>query len=99
VAAQTREGKTERFYFDAATHLPSRLDLWEQGPEGARVEGEFLLAEYRLEDYRRVDGMMLPFRIVRVRPRSTIEYRFNEIKHDVEVDDQTFTPPPQKSKQ
>jgi hypothetical protein len=48
------------------------------------------------EDYRNVDGVMLPFRIRSSdgSPFSTSVKVFTSVRHDVDVDDATFQPPP-----
>ena len=48
LSATRRDGKTDRFYFDAITGLPIRLDVWEEGPEAVRTgrSGDFYLAHY-----------------------------------------------------
>src|SRR5262249_15939765 len=48
------------------------------------------------EDYRRVDGVMLPFRVRSSdgAPFDTSTRVFTSIRHDVDVDDSTFELPP-----
>jgi len=94
IAAVTKEGKTEKFYFDTATYLPIRLDLWDGGPEAIRRPGEFYLARYYLSDYKVVDGMQIPFTIRRVRPNSTAIYKYEEVRQNVETDEKVFEPLP-----
>ena len=90
ITAVTREGKMEKFYFDTATYLPIRLDLWDGGPEDVRRSGEFYLARYYLSDYKTVDGIQIPFAIRRVRPNSTAIYKYEEVRQNVEIDEKVF---------
>jgi hypothetical protein len=98
IDATTKDNRKERFYFDASTGLPVRLDLWEEGPEGTRIEGEYYLAQYYLGDYRMVNGIQVPFSIRRVRPHSTMIFTFTEVKHNIALDDSVFEAPRQSSK-
>jgi hypothetical protein len=88
VAAQSRLGRTERFYFDPATGLAMYLEVWEEGPEGLRVVGggEFYQSRYVLEDYRLVDGLRVPFHVQRQRPSSLVDMRFDRVRVNVAVD-------------
>jgi len=97
IEATTKDNRTERFYFDSSTGLPVRLDLWEEGPEGARIRGEYYLAQYYLSDYRIVDGIQVPFSIRRVRPHSTMIFTFTEVKQNIPLDDRIFEAPRQSS--
>lgn len=98
IDATTKDNRIERFYFDASTGLPVRLDLWEEGPEGTRIEGEYYLAHYYLGDYRTIDGVQIPFSIRRVRPHSTMIFTFTEVKQNIALDDSLFEAPRQSSK-
>jgi hypothetical protein len=95
VAATSRIGRTERFYFDPATGLPAHLEVWEEGPEGLRTVGggEYYQTRYTLSDYRDVDGARLPFSILRKRPNSSGQYRFERIRQNVPVDTTLEAPP------
>ena len=75
-----------------------RLDLWEEGPEGRRIEGECYLAHYYLGDYRTINGVQVPFSIRRVRPHSTMIFTFTEVKHNIALDDSIFEASHQSSK-
>ncbi len=88
VAAQSRLGKTERFYFDPATGLAAYLEVWEEGPEGARIVGggEFYQTVYIIDDYRTVDGIRIPFRVRRKRPHTLVDMRFDTVRVNAPVD-------------
>jgi hypothetical protein len=91
VTAKRRGGRTDRFYFDPESGLPIQLDLWEEGPEAVRRPGRFYLAHYELRDYRYVDGVAIPFQIRRIRPNSTMVFRFTEVRQNVPLPDSIFT--------
>jgi hypothetical protein len=46
-----------------------------------------------LLDYRKVDGVMIPFRIVFGRKGGAYTYFFNEVKHNEQIDDNLFKKP------
>jgi hypothetical protein len=92
IAATARDGKADRYHFDVSTAELVRVDAWEEGPQGVR-SGEPYVAIYHLEDYRKVDGVRVPFRIRRVRPASESLYRFDEVRHNVRVDEALFALP------
>jgi len=96
VAAQSRLGKTERFWFDPSTGLVRILDVWEEGPEGLRSVGggEFYESHYLVDDYRPVGKHTLPFRIRRVRPNSSVDMRFASVRVDAPVDTLREQAPP-----
>jgi photosynthetic reaction center cytochrome c subunit len=80
---------TERLYFDAQTGLLIRQDVEVDGPQGKTA----LSVEYA--DYREVDGVKLPFSRRWSRPGFTFTQRFDEIKHNVAIDDARFEKPAQ----
>lgn len=86
-------GKADRFYFDPVTGLPVQLDVWEEGPEAVREPGESYLAHYQLDDYRTVDGVAVPFYVRRVRPNSTMTFRFTQVRQNVALSDSIFRDP------
>jgi hypothetical protein len=86
-------GRADRFYFDVVTGLPVQLDVWEEGPEAVRRPGEFYLAHYQLDDYRTVDGVAVPFYVRRVRPNSTMTFRFTAVRQNVALSDSIFRDP------
>lgn len=86
VNAQTRV----TFYFDAASGLLLR--------ERTSTETSFIPLQDQVdyEDYRSVDGVMLPF-LIRSSdgsPFDTSVKVFTSVRHDIDVDDRTFQPPP-----
>ena len=73
----------ERWYFDAKTWLPARIDMTIQGTP---IQAWF-------EDYRRVDGVKVPFRVRRSRPDFSWTYEFTTIEQNVPLDDSVFAKP------
>ena len=53
---------------------------------------------WTLEDYREVDGMLFPFRVSMSRKGGQSTYEFNEVKHNIEIDDSIFARPASESK-
>lgn len=78
---------TGRLYFDAQTWLLIRQDSMVEGPQGKTP----LIVEF--EDYREVDGVKLPFSRRWSRPGFTFTQKFDEIKHNVSIDDARFEKP------
>jgi len=83
------------WYFDVETGLLLR--------ERTTTETELVPLQEQVEydDYRRVDGVMLPFvmRSADGSPFSTSLRTFTSIRHDVDVDDSTFAMPVQPIKE
>ena len=79
IQATSREGLAEKLFFDAQSGLLLR-----------RVVGP---TETEFSDYRDVDGVRLPFSIVRKLPGTTLSWKFREIRHNVEIDDAKFAVP------
>lgn len=48
---------------------------------------------WTLEDYREVDGVLFPFRVIMSRKGGQSRYEFSEVKHNVEIDDSLFARP------
>jgi hypothetical protein len=46
-----------------------------------------------IQDYRRVDGVLLPHRISASRKGGSTTWEFNEIRHNIEISDSIFTMP------
>jgi len=99
LSAIRRGGRADRFYFDLVTGLPVQLDVWEEGPEAVRRPGESYLAHYQLDDYRTVDGVAVPFYVRRVRPNSTMTFRFNEVRQNLALSDSIFRDPARSANQ
>jgi hypothetical protein len=77
VAATTANGATHHLWFDAETSL-----LLRRSDEIETVLGR-LPEQYDFEDYRRVDGVMVPFRMLWSRADYQVTFRFDEVRHNV----------------
>ena len=89
VALAVDPDTTTRFFFDTQTGLLLRKLTT------TRTMLAPLPGQVDFEDYRDVDGVKLPFtiRISDTAPFTTGTRRFNEIRHNVPVDDKVFDPP------
>lgn len=87
VEATPDEGNVEKWYFDVTTGLLQRVDAERESPQGSAV------VESTFKDYREVDGVKIPFTIEQVMPAMTIIVKFDEVKHNVDIEDAKFTKP------
>jgi zinc protease len=87
VEAVPAEGSAEKMYFDVETGLLVRTDAEREGPEG------MVSVETYLENYKEVDGIKMPFTIRQVMPNMAILVKFDEVKHNIEIDDAKFAKP------
>ena len=89
--ATRSDGRIERLYFSSQSHLPLRVDMWEEGPEGERVPGESYLARFLLSDYKARDGILVPYTIRRERPNSIAIYKWKTVQHNTQIDAAVFS--------
>jgi hypothetical protein len=82
--AVRRDGARVKLYFDASSGLLLRRESQVKTPLGALPD----VTDF--EDYRKVQGINMPFRIKRSRPPSTVVEEFSEIKINVPIDDSRF---------
>jgi hypothetical protein len=73
----------ESWSFDAKTWLPAKMELTVRGTP----------IQVWFEDYRRVGGVKVPFRIRRARPDFAWTNEFTSIEQNVPLDDRQFTKP------
>lgn len=87
VQATSSDGSSETLYFDVATGLIVRRDL--------PVYFSLRNVEVYFDNYKVVDGIMLPFvvRIVRKTAPFMTVFAFDTIKHNVKVSDAKFEKP------
>ena len=83
VEAVTGDGVSEAMFFDVGTGLLVRRDVTLQG---TTIQGY-------LEDYREMDGVKLPFTIRRTRADFSFTYKFDEVIHNVAIEDAKFNKP------
>ena len=79
-------GQKERLYLDAKTYLPVRSNTV------LLLEGNSVLAEIYLDDWREVDGIKYPFYMSQKFPGMTMTYNVKEIKHNVPINPKLFEP-------
>lgn len=87
VEATPADGSVEKLYFDAEGGLLVRHDAERESPQGP------VLVELYFEDYRDVDGVKVPFILRQVSPQFTVQTKFNEVRHNVEIEDAKFSKP------
>jgi hypothetical protein len=79
-------GSPVRMFFDPETYLILRTVTTVNSPQlGGDVE-----QSTDLSDYRTVDGVKLPFRIVTTNPIQTLTIALTKVEHNVAIDDATF---------
>ncbi|HJZ67757.1 MAG TPA: hypothetical protein VKF81_06535, partial [Blastocatellia bacterium] len=83
IEAATADGLTEALYFDVGSGLLVRRDVTLQGTT---------LQAY-LEDYKDVDGIKVPFTIRRVRSDFSFTQKFDQVTHNIAIDDAKFSKP------
>jgi outer membrane lipoprotein-sorting protein len=80
------KGSTVRVYFDPETYLALRTVTTINSPQlGGDVE-----QSTELSDYRTVDAVKLPFRVVTTNPAQTVAITLTKIEHNVPLDDALF---------
>src|SRR5262245_14427351 len=85
VGTSTTDGTSQTMYFDAINGLLIRRDITLQ---------QTTLETY-LEDYKEVDGILIPLTIRRKRPDFSFTYKFEEVRHNITIDDAKFEKPAQ----
>ncbi|HVX66401.1 MAG TPA: hypothetical protein VHA11_07360 [Bryobacteraceae bacterium] len=84
VEAQPAEGAVERLYFDSQSGLLSEVDIEMPSKSVMKVV---------LEDYKTVDGLLLPFTFKEDSPEISLVIRISEITHNVAIDPARFAKP------
>ena len=89
-------GNPETIYIDRKTFFPVRLDTVRKVKNPVAGEMEIPL-QIQQEDYKQVDGVWLPFKLVRratvMGEIQTITYTWQTIEHNVEIPAERFAPP------
>lgn len=81
-------GSPEKLYFDTQTGLLLKRVTQRESPLGQ------LVIETIYEDYREVDGVKLPFLVRRLTSAVSSTLNYEEIKHNLPVEDKIFQKPP-----
>ncbi len=89
-------GKPETIYIDCKTLFPVRLDTVRKVKNAVSGELDIPLQIVQ-EDYRQVDGVWLPFKLIRramvMGQPQTITYTWQSIEQNVDIPAQRFEPP------
>jgi thiol-disulfide isomerase/thioredoxin len=80
-------GGAEIMYFDSKSGLLTGRDVTQQTPRGP------IRVEMRYSDWRDVDGVKLPFKIIQTMPNLKYVFTVREVKHNLPVDDKLFEKP------
>jgi len=87
VEYSSQKNETTKLSFDAETGLLARSEESISRPEGTYT------VKLDMDDYRPVDGMMVPFRMKRTEKGSVIKMRLTQVKGNVPIDDEMFLKP------
>lgn len=86
-ASLAEGGQPDKLYFDAQSGLPVRLISQHHSPEGvSQFQEDFA-------DWRRVDGVTLPFSISQTGGDTGFVVKMSEVRHNVELGDGEFSKP------
>lgn len=87
IAAKSKDGRPETWYFDADSGLKVRNVSQTDGPNGP-VE-----VDTTIGDYREVDGVKVPFMIHQSMGDISYTIKFTDVKQNVPIDDAKFEKP------
>jgi len=87
VEYSSHKNETTKLYFDAESGLALRSE-----ETLARPDGTFT-TRLDMDDYRAVDGMMVPFRMKRTEKGAVIKIRLTQVKNNLPIDDDMFVKP------
>jgi outer membrane lipoprotein-sorting protein len=87
IRATPKAGSVTKLYFDAVSYmLVKSVATINMSAAGGDVE-----QTSEQSDFRKVDGIMLPFLVVRSDPSQTATIKFTKIEHNVALDDKIFS--------
>jgi len=78
----------EKFYFDSQSGLLVRRDF-----ERVTLDDGIIPFEIDYEDFKDVEGLKIPFTVIRKTPDYSMSYRFSEVKFNEPIDDGKFAKP------
>ena len=87
VEYSAQKNEMTKLYFDAETGLPIRSVETYTKPEGTST------VRLDMDDYRSVDGMMIPFRMRRTEKGAVIRIKLTQVKNNLPIDDEMFAKP------
>jgi hypothetical protein len=88
VDATSGDGASEKLYFDSQSGLLVRRDF-----ERVTLDDGIILFEVDYEDFKDVQGVKVPFTVIRKTPDYALSYRFSEVTFNVPIDDGKFAKP------
>jgi len=87
IRATPKAGSVTKLYFDASSYMLVKSVATINVPTmGGDIE-----QTSEQSDFRKVDGIMLPFLVVRTDPSQVATIKFTKIEHNVPLDDKTFS--------
>ena len=87
VEATTADGKTAKMYFDKESGLLVQDEVMREGQAGLTS------TKTTYEDYTKIDGIFLPMTLRQSNSLLNFVVKFNEVKHNVAIDDAKFNMP------
>ena len=87
VEYSAQKNEMTKLYFDAESGLPIRSIETYTKPEGTSI------VKLDMDDYRPVDGMMIPFRMRRTEKGAVIRIKLTQVKNNLPIDDEMFVKP------
>ena len=85
--AESRRGQSEKLYFDSQSGLLLRRLQIRESPLGP------VPLQMDFGDYREVDGVRIPFFSRWARPDVTLIFQYDEVRHNLPVEDARFEKP------
>lgn len=82
-------GSVVRQYIDAETYLPVKTTMKVEVPQ----LGQEMEQTIEFFDYREVDGVKIPFRLVATLPVQNYTVTFTKVEHNVRIDETLFSKP------
>jgi outer membrane lipoprotein-sorting protein len=87
VEYSSQKNETTKLYFDEESGLVLRSEETAAKPDGTYT------TKLDMDDYRNVDGMMVPFRMKRTEKGSVIKIKLTQVKNNLPIDDDMFVKP------
>ena len=87
IEATPPDGAADTMYFDADSGLLVRMQREAEGPNGK------VTVDITFDDYREVDGIKIPYAMHFSMGDFAFTIKFNEVKHNVPIDDAKFEKP------
>ena len=87
VEYSSQKNETTKLYFDEESGLVLRSEETAVKPDGTYT------TKLDMDDYRNVDGMMVPFRMKRTEKGSVIKIKLTQVKNNFPIDDEMFVKP------